>query len=518
MSTTNISVQPLDLGSTLHKVNFGLERFALTGYTTRADIFTYEQGKNRINKPFNGGGISEKELADNSLCAARFVYSLEYLGSDADPEHDLLAIMQELYRICCDGALIEVHCAGEGAAVRHGDPLQKRRLSAKTWPFFDADARKTNKDPISGKAWAEDERMAMVLEAIEQTGVNFKLCHLQHQVSEQVINQIKANNIQSQQQIQKIIEQVPQSILSSTFYLVCVKDPSHSFAVAHPNMVAPFSMRLYANESEDIYISKAIRLVGAWEPQESLIVSNLCKHMLEMEPYKDGFKLANIGANIGWYCLLLGHLSSKIHIDAFEPTPQTLEILSQNLKINGLNEQVTVFPCAMSDSVESCELFLNEHNAGGNSLKMVEEDHDFSHEHTITIQTETLERLYGDLPQSEWPNFIIIDTEGHEQKVWNGAQKLFDQGWRPVVLTEFAPQLLVLRGECTYYKQWIQDYHYQVYAIARANNQASLIAESLEALQQQFDQLKENNTEGVYLDLLFVPEHMAIKDGKLTLK
>lgn len=60
MSSTSFSVQPVDLGAKLQKVNFGSERFQLEGYTTYHDIFAqktaYNQGNNKKSDLSSGGG------------------------------------------------------------------------------------------------------------------------------------------------------------------------------------------------------------------------------------------------------------------------------------------------------------------------------------------------------------------------------------------------------------------------------------------------------------------------------
>ena len=61
LSSTSFSVQPVDLGAKLQKVNFGSERFQLEGYTTYHDIFAqktaYNQGNNKKSDLSSGGGV-----------------------------------------------------------------------------------------------------------------------------------------------------------------------------------------------------------------------------------------------------------------------------------------------------------------------------------------------------------------------------------------------------------------------------------------------------------------------------
>ena len=68
LSSTSFSVQPVDLGAKLQKVNFGSERFQLEGYTTYHDIFAqktaYNQGNNKKSDLSSGGGMMMSTVTD----------------------------------------------------------------------------------------------------------------------------------------------------------------------------------------------------------------------------------------------------------------------------------------------------------------------------------------------------------------------------------------------------------------------------------------------------------------------
>ena len=84
-------------------------------------------------------------------------------------------------------------------------------------------------------------------------------------------------------------------------------------------------------------------------------------------------------------------------------------------------------------------------------------------------------------------------------------------------MTEFAPTLLKLRGECNYYIDWIEKYHYQAYCITRTPNQVTLIPQTVADLNRLFDQLKDN-TQGLYSDLLFVPDYFHFQNGVFVIE
>ena len=66
----------------------------------------------------------------------------------------------------------------------------------------------------------------------------------------------------------------------------------------------------------------------------------------------EGCVLWDIGANVGLYTVYAA-LRKKCHIVAFEPSVFNLELLSRNLYLNGLHQQVTLLPLALSDKMGS---------------------------------------------------------------------------------------------------------------------------------------------------------------------
>lgn len=106
-----------------------------------------------------------------------------------------------------------------------------------------------------------------------------------------------------------------------------------------------------------------------------------------------------------------------------------------------------------------------------------------------------------------------MDVEGHEQKVMDGAQGMFAQGFRPLLVTEFAPLALKLRGECTYYQDLLSKYQYSAYIISHntPNKTAQLMPVDLDNLKQIYKSADNPEIDEVSLlfDLLFVPPHMA---------
>jgi FkbM family methyltransferase len=65
---------------------------------------------------------------------------------------------------------------------------------------------------------------------------------------------------------------------------------------------------------------------------------------------RPGDVIVDVGANIGWFALLCRWCArGPVHIHCFEPDPETLSRLHQNLDVNGLNKEVRIHPFAVSN-------------------------------------------------------------------------------------------------------------------------------------------------------------------------
>ena len=486
----------------LQKINVCLKPQEVKGFVN-VDLYGLDLSLHQ-----NGAaGTPFCKLNDDSVSAVRFNYSLEFLGHEADSSCNLVAIFRELYRVCADGALIEINALP--ASRLQNLPTRQREINAPLLAFFDAKQR---------QSLAADSRLTQALAPL--AGLNFRTLHTSVEVT--AAFKKAAASLQQPVQIAQLLNQHPEAVRSSSFFLVCCKSEQATFALAHMPFYEPFVMRTNRVE-HSIYVAYQLAAFGVWEESESLLFRQLLLQMLALPAYNDGLKMANIGANIGWYTLLGAKTSDQIKVDAFEPTPQTLQYLQQNIALSGLNAQVTVYPVALSNEAGQVELVINDQNDGNNMVfanqdaitgKKAQCEH-------ITIQAKTLDEVYGAQPQSEWPSFILMDTEGHEQMVIDGSKQMWSQGWRPMIMTEFAPQMMKLRGECHYHQDLVNQYGYQVYVLvvpkAGQHAPATLKPVTLDYIEKLYPELasEETNPQEAYLNLIFMPPQLQIKNGSL---
>jgi len=148
----------------------------------------------------------------------------------------------------------------------------------------------------------------------------------------------------------------------------------------------------------------------------------------------------DIGANLGWYSLLLARRWPRARIHAFEPEPRNLALLRGNLQRNGITN-VTVHGAAVAERDGAMQFFpYAEKNMGRHSLVPQ------AGCAPITVPVVTLD---GFLQQQRLDpadvQFVKIDVEGYELPALQGARSLLAA--KPRILAEFAPKYVRRAGQ-----------------------------------------------------------------------
>jgi FkbM family methyltransferase len=140
----------------------------------------------------------------------------------------------------------------------------------------------------------------------------------------------------------------------------------------------------------------------------------------------EGSVLWDIGANVGIYTIYAAKVR-KCKVFAFEPSVFNLELLARNIFLNGLQQQVTIVPLALSDKV-GADLFKLTTMQWGGALSTFSQDFDNNGEPIETIfeyqtagvsMTEAASRLMIQQPQ-----FIKIDVDGMEHFILRGGAEI----------------------------------------------------------------------------------------------
>lgn len=162
---------------------------------------------------------------------------------------------------------------------------------------------------------------------------------------------------------------------------------------------------------------------------------------------RSGNTVLDIGANIGYYPLVEYSLvkpSGRIY--AYEPDPRNVEILHQNIMINGAQDVIEVFEGAVSSSEGSAILHLAELSnlnalelsKGGDSEVLIARN---MHKRRYVGEAPVTKRdICNILLRAERKiDLIRMDIEGHEVEVLNGMVR----GLEDQTLGDRAPKYIV---------------------------------------------------------------------------
>ncbi len=159
----------------------------------------------------------------------------------------------------------------------------------------------------------------------------------------------------------------------------------------------------------------------SFEPVETAIVKKIF-------PLVD--VVVNIGANIGYYvCLAL--YSGKRTI-AFEPMDLNLKYLLRNIKANYWQRNCEVFPIALSNEVGIIEIY-----GAGTGASLVKGWAGTPENFSTLVPSSTANTIFGDRLLGE-KVFVIVDIEGAENMMLEGASKLLEMYPKPIWLVEIS--------------------------------------------------------------------------------
>ncbi|SDI27716.1 methyltransferase, FkbM family [Pseudomonas flavescens] len=161
---------------------------------------------------------------------------------------------------------------------------------------------------------------------------------------------------------------------------------------------------------------------GSYENDETAFLKSV---------FGEGEVFLDVGANLGWYSLVLGRQCPQGRIFAFEPIPSTVAVLERNIRLNRLTN---VEPVAMGlfDRQDELGFFFAEDVSGATSLKMAGQDRGRAPVREVRCRTTTLDAFCAS--RALQPSLIKIDVEGAELMVVQGGERTLQA--TPIILVE----------------------------------------------------------------------------------
>lgn len=201
------------------------------------------------------------------------------------------------------------------------------------------------------------------------------------------------------------------------------------FVEAH---AAPFGLT-FTGPAADC-ITRHIYRIGAHEP-------HITRYLLDNVRVGPGEVALDVGANIGWYSVLVDRLSAPgARVLAFEPDPESYRLLSTNLRANQA-EHVTAFNLALGEKPGVA--LLHRYRESNNGRHTLLEGNTSGG--TVEVPVDTLRNVWEREQLGAKPVALLkIDVEGFECLVLRGAGELLSRC--RCVLLEYSPEGLKLAG------------------------------------------------------------------------
>ena len=191
-------------------------------------------------------------------------------------------------------------------------------------------------------------------------------------------------------------------------------------------------MNLYLKEIENLKILLDLNSEGISRPlyyqggREKVFMNLLKKEISE------GDTCIDLGSNIGYTTIFMCNSAGKSgKVYAIEPDPYNVKILKETLRINDFNNY-EVFEIAISDKNGIIDFWQSNKS----NLSSVEKTKNSNRK--IEVECKSLNKFLED---KNYPNFIKMDIEGHEVKVFEGGLDYFSKNnGKTKILLEVHPQ------------------------------------------------------------------------------
>ena len=150
---------------------------------------------------------------------------------------------------------------------------------------------------------------------------------------------------------------------------------------------------------------------------------------------KDGDNVIDLGANIGYFTLILAKLVGPTgKVFAFEPDPRNLALLKKNVEYNNY-KNVIIVPKAVSNVNDKCTLYTGQKTFGQNKIYKPKKT---KTQKFIPIDSETvrLDDFFKTNGLLDKISFIKIDVEGAEFLALSGMKEILKLNKNIKIFTE----------------------------------------------------------------------------------
>jgi len=161
-----------------------------------------------------------------------------------------------------------------------------------------------------------------------------------------------------------------------------------------------------------------------------------------LDNVKKGDIVLDVGANIGYYTLILAKLvDEQGKVFAFEPEPNNFHVLKKNVRANGYNN-VKLERVVVSNKKSKTKLYVSKENVGEHRIyKSSTVSNDY-----INVEMIRLDDYFVNHNLMDKISFVKMDVEGSELGVLEGMKEILARNKKIKILIEFDPRQIIDYG------------------------------------------------------------------------
>lgn len=176
--------------------------------------------------------------------------------------------------------------------------------------------------------------------------------------------------------------------------------------------------------AKDMTVGPHLVLDGIWESWVTACLFN---------QLRGGMRCMNIGANVGYFTLIMGDLVGQNgHVWALECNPETFGLCRDNVILNGMDSWVQVLAKAGGAGPGKVAFQFTDSAPGSACVVRDEGQPDWKH---IEVETTSVD----DVVQDAGLDFLMVDAEGSEPAIIEGAHQTINNNPQLQILLEWAP-------------------------------------------------------------------------------
>jgi FkbM family methyltransferase len=211
------------------------------------------------------------------------------------------------------------------------------------------------------------------------------------------------------------------------FEQTCIDNTDHLYIGDDTVLCKVLARHKMYVDSKDMGIAPHLIMDGYWESWITKLMAQI------IEP---GFTCLDIGANFGYFSILMSELSEATgKTFAIEPNPRIASLLKATRFVNG--GKFEVIDAAFSDAKGEAVLTVNDRELGGGTIQQNELKHGRSQ---VAVQKLSVDDFVRE-QQLDKVDVIKMDVEGIEPLVFKGMQKTIADNPRIHIIVEYSPSI-----------------------------------------------------------------------------